>query len=147
MSALLPFLLQCDMALLHTSSKPRKKQPKKPGWRYEQEQHEAWLAQHKPNPRLAAELKRASEQPLTLKGFATSPRQTQIAKSVQTAPVVEKTIHAPRVLYKDDPEMLARELKAKERKFTAAPLYNKGGDMLITEEAMKDIMAGATRRR
>lgn len=56
-------------------------------------------------------------------------------------------MHDPRVLYKDNPEMLERELKARERKFMTAPAYNKGGDMLVTPEMMKDIMAGGGRRR
>ena len=43
--------------------------------------------------------------------------------------------------------MAERELKARERKFTAAPIYNKGGPMLVTDEMMKDITSGASRRR
>lgn len=63
------------------------------------------------------------------------------------APKEEVKVHDPKVLYKDNPEMLERELKARERKFMTAPAYNKGGDMLVTPDMMKDIMAGGGRRR
>lgn len=58
-----------------------------------------------------------------------------------------KPVHRPEITYKDDPELLKRELKARERKFATAPAYNKGGDVLVTDEMMKDITAGKTRRR
>lgn len=58
-----------------------------------------------------------------------------------------KKVHRPEIVYKDDPEMLERELKARERKFAVAPAYNKGGDQLVTDAVMKDIIAGGTRRR
>lgn len=58
-----------------------------------------------------------------------------------------KPVHRPEIMYKDDPEMLKRELKARERKFATAPAYNKGGAVLVTDEMMKDIAAGKTRRR
>lgn len=134
-------------SMIYTGTKPIAKVKKKPGWRQAQAEHEEWLAKHKPNTKLEAELNRAAQQPLTLKGFSQSPRQTQATRSVQTSPVVPQTIHDPRVLYKNDPEMLERELKARERKFTTAPIYNKGGDVYVTDEMMKDITAGTTRRR
>jgi len=58
-----------------------------------------------------------------------------------------KKVHRPEIVYKDNPEMLERELKARERKFAVAPAYNKGGDQLLTEQGMKDLIAGGTRRR
>ena len=58
-----------------------------------------------------------------------------------------KKVPRPEIQYKDDPVMLARELKARERKFATAPAYNKGGAVLITDEMMLDIQKGLTRRR
>ena len=58
-----------------------------------------------------------------------------------------KPVHRPEIMYRDNPEFLKRELKARERKFATAPAYNKGGDVLVTDEMMKDITAGKTRRR
>jgi len=135
------------MGLLYTSTKSKKATKKKPGWKKEAEEYAAWEAKHAANPKLAKGLRKSASQPLSLKSFAISPRQVPQPKSVQTAPVKEEVIHDPRVLYKDDPEMLERELKARERKFNAAPIYNKGGDVLITDEMMRDITAGVTRRR
>jgi hypothetical protein len=135
------------MAILHTGSKPKAKQKRKPGWQQEQAEHDAWLAKHKANPKLDAQLKKAGQEPLSLKSFNSSPRYTPPARSVLTPPLQVEVIHDPRVLYRDSPEMLERELKAREKKWTAAPLYNKGGDMLVTDEMMKDITSGSTRRR
>jgi 4-hydroxy-L-threonine phosphate dehydrogenase PdxA len=134
------------MGLLYTSIKSKKKQPKKVGWKKEAEDYAAWLEKHKPNPKLQKELKESAKT-LSLSSFNNSPRTTKTARSVFTPPIVEQKIHDPRVKYKDDPEMLERELKARERKFTTAPIYNKGGDVLVTDEMMKDISSGITRRR
>jgi 4-hydroxy-L-threonine phosphate dehydrogenase PdxA len=134
------------MSLIYTAVKSKKKQNKKPGWKKEAEEYAAWIAKHAPNPKLQKELQKADKK-LSTVSLTKQPRITKEAKSVQTAPIIERKIHDPRVMYKDDPEMLERELKARERKFTAAPIYNKGGDVLVTDEMMKDIMAGVTRRR
>lgn len=42
-----------------------------------------------------------------------------------------KPVARPEIMYKDNPEMLERELKARERKFATAPAYNKGPAQLI----------------
>lgn len=135
------------MGLHYTVTRSQVKSKKKPGWKKEAEDYAAWEAKHKPNPKLQAALKRKQEESLSLKSLSQSPRVVQEVRSLQTAPIVMEKIHDPRVLYKDDPELLERELKARERKFTAAPIYNKGGDVLVTDEMMKDITAGVTRRR
>ena len=43
--------------------------------------------------------------------------------------------------------MLERELKARDRKFNAAPVYNKGPDQYFTDEMLKDMTKGLLRRR
>jgi hypothetical protein len=135
------------MALIYTGTKAKKPAKKKPGWKKEAEDYAAWEAKHKPNPKLQAVLRKQQAEPLKL-NLGTAPRQVKLTgKSVITPPKNEVVVHDPRVLYKDDPEMLERELKAKERKFTAAPIYNKGGDVYVTDEMMKDITSGTTRRR
>ena len=58
-----------------------------------------------------------------------------------------KAVVRPEIQYKDDPELLERELRARERKFATAPAYNKGGAVLVTDEMMADIQKGLTRRR
>jgi len=135
------------MALIYTGTKAKKPTKKKPGWKKEAEEYAAWEAKHKPNPKLQAVLRKKQAEPLKL-DLGKSPRQVQQnLNSVKTPPKKEVVVHDPRVLYKDDPEMLERELKAKERKFTTAPIYNKGGDVYVTDEMMKDITSGTTRRR
>jgi hypothetical protein len=135
------------MSLLYTNTRNKKKVNKKPGWKKEAEEYAAWEEKHKPNLKLQTELKKKNNEPLKL-NLGSSPRHVQTqARSVFTPPTKQVVVHDPRVLYKDDPEMLEREQKARERKFTAAPIYNKGGDVYVTDEMMKDITSGTTRRR
>lgn len=142
------------MAIIYTNTKPSKPTKKKPGWKKEQEEYEAWLAKHQSTQKQSKKLKDTKTSP-SLK------RSTQLSTlvlerlnfSASTPSKINPStnqpvkIHDPKVLYKDNPEMLERELKARERKFPTAPAYNKGGDILLTPELMKDIQAGGTRRR
>lgn len=133
------------MGLHYTATKSKVKAKKKPGWQKEEEEYKAWMAKHSPNPKLQKELKKNDG--LDYKLSVPVGRETKKIPSIQSYGKLEVPIHDPRVLYKDDPEMLERELKARERKFTSAPIYNKGGDVYVTDEMMKDITAGSTRRR
>jgi hypothetical protein len=136
------------MGLVYAPNSSKKlKVKKKAGWKKEAEEYAAWQEKHKANPKLLKELKESSR---TLKlDLGKSPRivKQQEAKSVMTPPKKQEIVHDPRVLYKDNEEMLERELAARERKFNAGPIYNKGNDVLITDEMMKDIRSGKTRRR
>lgn len=126
--------------MIYAAQKSKVKAKKKPGWKTEQEEHEAWLSKwQKP------EDKKTEVQPLQY-SLSGGTRPTRIVQS-KTTPLVQEKVLAPQVKYKENPEMLERELKARERKFTTAPIYNKGGDVLVTDEMMKDITAGTTRRR
>lgn len=133
------------MALIYTPNKGKKPAKKKPGWQKEEAEYKAWQAKHAPNPKLQKELQKADKK-LSLSGFGASPRPTTTPPS-RTTPAVKSEVLDPRVKYKENPEMLERELAARERKFTTAPIYNKGGDVLVTDEMMKDITSGKTRRR
>lgn len=125
------------------------KTKRKPGWQQQEKEYAEWLA--KVNS-------------MTLGVTKPKKKTTKRIDPVVKGPVIDndripnlphsdsfgngtKDVPRPEILYKDDPEMLARELKARERKFSTAPAYNKGGDVLITDEMMKDITAGRTRRR
>lgn len=138
--------------LIYTGSKC--KNPKrKPGWKEAAAQEAEWL-------------KKLNE----LTAFSTSKYKGRVSTPTTRSPVVDgtlvgadrpkvgkslseqggvgtKKVPRPEITYKDDPELLERELKARERKFNTAPAYNKGGDVYITDEMMKDITAGKTRRR
>jgi len=130
-----------------SKSKPAKK---KPGWQKQEAEYQAWL-------------KSVQSMGSGIRTSGLAPKKR--IEVVVSAPVVDETrgyrgsslqtpggaatkpVHRPEIMYKDDPEMLERELRARERRFTTAPAYNKGGNVLITDEMMKDITAGKTRRR
>lgn len=57
-----------------------------------------------------------------------------------------KPVHRPDILYRENPEMLQRELAARERKFNVAPAFNKGGDQFVTEESLQQLLSSNKRR-
>lgn len=57
-----------------------------------------------------------------------------------------KAVARPEIKYHDDPEMLARELAARAVKHNAAPAYNKGPDMMVTEEELANLLRSNKRR-
>lgn len=146
------------MAIIYTGNKSTVKAKKKVGWKKAEEEYQAWLAKHgvTTSKKSSAKTKSGSKllvcisthqedvvkQRMAAEKAARMQHQSQVI--LQPAPV---KVHDPRVLYKDNADMLERELKARERKFATAPAYNKGGDMLVTPEMMKDIQAGGGRRR
>lgn len=129
------------------------KQKKKPGWEKEKAEHDAWLK------KINSMTLFANKKPQKVTKFLSSPvvnttmptisearKKAFNLPSRETAAVNIRSM-SPEVLYKENPEMLERELAARSIKFTTAPIYNKGGDTYITDEMMKDITAGITRRR
>ena len=126
---------------------------KKPGWKKQQAEYEAWLAsvnsQTLFNPAAKPKMKATSKKiDPVVNGPVISQDRLKKGHSLQTfGGAATKPVARPDILYKGDPEMLARELKARERRFATAPAYNKGNAVLITDEMMKDITAGKTRRR
>jgi len=133
------------MSILYAGTKPIKRPKRKPGWQDAERQHADWLAKwSKPG-----DGKRPVAKPLRLQKPIIDPsRLTRHIPSLHTSPIKSEPVtHDPRVLYKENPELAERELKARQRRFITAPVYNKGGDVLITDEMLKDIMSGATRRR
>lgn len=138
------------MGIIRIHEKPGKVK-RKPGWAQKQAEYEAWLAKVNAMssgiraPKTVVAVKRPEPPPQVLRdttdGIYPTPR------SMYTPGVGGKVVPRPDILYRDNPEMLARELKARERKFVIAPMYNKGAAQLVTDETMKDITAGITRRR
>jgi hypothetical protein len=57
-----------------------------------------------------------------------------------------KTVARPELQYAEDPEMLARELAARERKFNVAPAYNKGNDVYVSEDELQALLSSNKRR-
>ena len=128
-------------------SKPAKK---KPGWQQKEAEYQAWLKSVQTMSSGITKPKKAATKrvEVVVSGPVIAVERLQKGHSLQTfGGAGTKPVNRPEIMYKDNPEMLARELKARERKFATAPAYNKGGSVLITDEMMKDITAGKTRRR
>lgn len=140
------------MQVIKIYHKP-KKTNKKPGWQKAEAEHEAWL-------------KRVNSSTLFNKGaMPKMQRTTKVIDPVVRAPFIDesriikakslftpgdsctKPVHRPEIQYRDQPEMLQRELEARERKFNIAPAYNKGPEQYTSDEMMKDVKAGLNRRR
>lgn len=129
-------------------SKPAKK---KPGWQEQAAAEAAWL-------------KGLQAMTVTNRKPKLTPKTFQPVQVVVSAPVVSedrlnrppslmtpggagtKPVARPDILYKDDPDMLARELEARARKFNVAPAFNKGGDQYVTEEELENLLRSNKRR-
>jgi hypothetical protein len=141
------------MAIVYTGTKC-KNPKKKPGWKETEAQQAEWLKKVNSITLFTDSKKKFGA--TTVKKPSTKPSPVQVMRPqdgpahslIEAVPIGgTKKVLRPEIQYKDDPEMLARELKARERKFSTAPAYNKGNAVLITDEMMKDITAGITRRR
>lgn len=130
-----------NMGMIRIYQKPGKTN-RKPGWQQKEAEYREWLAKVRTMPSGIR----------TPKLDVTKPKPViepvrEIRKANYVIGSGTKPVPRPDILYRDNPEMLERELRARQRKFATAPAYNKGGDVLITDEMMKDITAGKTRRR
>lgn len=143
------------MPMIFTREKPLKKQNRKPGWQQKEAEYQAWLKQ---------------VNSVSLFGNKTSPfKQSAIKNPVKPVSVIVpqgpvnrtglkpaslmtfggvggKSVARPELQYRDNPEMLERELVARQRKFNVAPAYNKGGDVLITEAELVNTLSSNKRR-
>lgn len=134
------------MALIYTNQ--RSKPKRKPGWQKSAEEYQAWLKQVNSMTTGFSSKNRSKVKPQPKVTTSAGTTSTFIKKDITAFQGGgTKPVYRPEHTYADNPDMLERELKARERKFTTAPAYNKGGDVLVTDEMMKDIMSGATRRR
>ncbi len=129
--------------------KPAKK---KPGWQQQQAEYEAWL-------------KKIQSMSSGISKPKTKVSPTKLVKVVVEGPVIDesrlikhkslqttggagtKPVHRPEIMYKDNPELIEREIKARERKFATAPAYNKGPAQFVSEDMDADMKKGLLRRR
>lgn len=130
-------------------SKPAKK---KPGWQKAQAEHDAWLARVNSttlfNPNAKPKTRPTDRKiDLVVKGPVVSPERLNRGHSLGTfGGVGGKPVVRPDVLYKEDPELLERELKARQVKHNTAPAYNKGGDVYVSPEELTRQLVGSRRR-
>lgn len=129
------------MIFIHQKSK---KQNRKPGWRKAEAEYAEWLSRTSTMPSGITGVR-------TLKTIGTAPKSTASteAKILPAKYVLgsgTKPVPRPEIQYRENPEMLKRELIARERKFNVAPAYNKGGDTFVTEEQLQALLSSNKRR-
>lgn len=141
--------------MIYAGGSSKKKANRKPGWEKAAAEEAAWLARINSMTLGAKSYGGKAKTPAKSVVVNTdSPTVTRTQRNSQfnitskgSFSVEKSTKISAEVMYKDQPEMLEREMKARERKFATAPAYNKGGDVFITDEMMHDIRNGLTRRR
>lgn len=141
--------------MIYAGGSSKKKANRKPGWEKAAAEEAAWLAKINSmtlgSKSYGGKAKKPAKSVVVNTDVPTITRTERNSQfnisSKGTYSVETSTKKSAEVLYKDNPEMLERELKARERKFATAPAYNKGGDVFITDEMMCDIRNGLTRRR
>jgi len=124
---------------------------KKPGWQQREAEYQAWLTG-------------VQNQKLGLSHTTKKGKVKAKDLVVPASPVVledrlyrhpslntfggsgTKPVARPNIMYKDDPEMLARELAARQVKHNTAPAYNKGPVIFVTEEEITKTLVGGRRR-
>ena len=140
------------MAMIFTHQRGPKKPKKKPGWQDAKHEHDEWLKGVQSTTLFSTKVKPAGAKLISpmpsLKARLEEMKRVEVHSVISTEQsACTKKVSRPEIVYKDDPKMLERELKARERKFAVAPAYNKSGDMLVTEEMAKDLKMGGGRRR
>lgn len=126
---------------------------KKPGWQKAEADYKAWLDKMNStslfNPAAKPKMQKATKKINPVVSLPSDVRGVRADGPSLVTPggSTGQQYVNPAVLYKGNEEMLARELRAREKKFNAAPAYNKGNDVLMTDEMMAEMMTGALRRR
>jgi hypothetical protein len=137
------------MGIIHITGR-LKKQPRKPGWAKAQAEYEAWLKSvSSMSSGISATksikvVKPDGPKAQMLTGTCDGVYPVHSARYFRDSGT--KKVPRPELQYRDDPEMLERELKARERKFNVAPAYNKGADQLVTEEELQNLLSSNKRR-
>jgi hypothetical protein len=137
------------MGIIYSNQKC-KKPKRKPGWREAEAQQQVWLKSIQTmssgiqKPKTIVAFKPQRNPPRMLTDTTEGLHPAHVARYVPG--VGGKSVPRPEILYKDDPEMLERELAARARRFNVAPAYNKGPDILVTEDEITAQLVGGRRR-
>ena len=129
-------------------SKPTKH---KPGWREDAAAEAAWL---RGLQAMTVTNRRAGRLPSSFKPIQVVVNAPVVAADRLNRPpslitpggAGTKPVARPDILYKDAPDMLSRELVARQRKFNVAPAYNKGAAQYVSEDEITTQLIGARRR-
>lgn len=118
------------------------KTKRKPGWQQKEAEYREWLTKVSTMPSGIR----------TPKLDVTKPKPViepvrEIRKATYVIGSGTKPVPRPDILYRDNPEMLERELRARQRKFATAPAYNKGAPQYVSEDLEEDLKNGLLRRR
>jgi hypothetical protein len=128
------------MSIIYAAAKC-KKPKRKPGWQKAEAEHKAWL---KSIQTMTSGIPKTSVNGVKVNQTLEVPIQPRAARYVPG--VGGKVVPRPELLYRDNPEMLNRELEARARRFNVAPAYNKGNDQFVTEEELVNQLKGNKRR-
>jgi hypothetical protein len=138
------------MGMLRIYQGKSKPANKKPGWREAAAAEAAWLASLNKltvttKPKTA--VKNPKPVQVVVSAPVVSPDRLNRPPSLMTpGGAATKPVARPDILYKEDPEMLRRELEARLRKFNVAPAYNKGPSIYVSEEDITAQLVGGRRR-
>ncbi len=131
------------MGMIRIYERKGPKAKKKPGWQKAAQEYAQWEAKIAGMSSGIKGLKSTK----TIGVVKKEPiREANILPAKYVVGSGTKPVARPEIQYRDDPEMLARELAARERKHNAAPAYNKGGDQYVTEEALQQLLSSNKRR-
>lgn len=132
------------MIRIYERSSKKKRQP---GWQQKQAEYDAWLAKVNGMSTNFSRSKELPKKPLAKETTPATTVSTFLPKSFEAfkgGGTVK--VARPEIEYADDPEMLERELAARQRKFNVAPAYNKGGAQYVSEEELSQVLASNKRR-
>jgi hypothetical protein len=116
------------------------KTKRKPGWQKAQQEYAEWQSK-------IAAMSSGIQRPKKL--LKVKPVLVVEPTSTPTKYVVgsgTKPVPRPEIRYRDNPELLERELAARAIKHNAVPAYNKAGDSYVTQEELVNMLRTNKRR-
>ena len=118
-------------------SKPAKR---KPGWQQAAQEYAEWQS------KIASMSSGIQGAKKAQKPKKVAPQVAQILPAKYVIGSGTKAVPRPEITYRENPELLERELIARSVKHNAAPAFNKGGDQYVTEEELQRLLSSNKRR-
>lgn len=130
------------MALIKIYQSKSKPAKKKPGWQKAAQEYAEWQSKIASMSSGIAAPKKAPK----VVQKKVEPALPNILPGKYVVGSGTKAVPRPELTYRNNPEMLERELIARQRKFNVAPAYNKGADQMVTEEELVNLLRTNKRR-